>query len=189
MLSNSVGLVPAVLCALSRRPDRWFVVLVILDLLAVSAQSSVYWLWPVSAGGNVTVSPRQAAVPEIRPHILTICTCVLFISCSWWQNFVSGDSFLPPVRALAQFSAGLAEARSKTYVLVSPCKCLIYLFCLFFFLTPRLSVNDLMQRDPFGEKLITITAEDMNQTQIAAFLQRMHEYEQPGECGGDRGQH
>lgn len=39
---------------------------------------------------------------------------------------------------------------------------------------------DLIQRDPFGEKLITITAENLNQTQITNFLNRMHEYETPG---------
>ena len=36
-----------------------------------------------------------------------------------------------------------------------------------------------MQRDPFGEKLITITAKNLNSTQINHFLQRMHEFETP----------
>lgn len=45
---------------------------------------------------------------------------------------------------------------------------------------PRMPLHDLLQRDVFGEKLITITAENLNQTQINNFLQRMHEYETPG---------
>lgn len=101
-------------------------------------------------------------------------------------------SFLPPVRRLAAFSAKLSETRSKTYVIVSIWKCFIYMFCLVFFLTPkfvsfktslippRMPLHDLLQRDVFGEKLITITAENLNQTQINNFLQRMHEYETPG---------
>ena len=36
-----------------------------------------------------------------------------------------------------------------------------------------------MQRDPFGEKLITITAHNLNSTQISHFVKRMHEYEDP----------
>ena len=43
-----------------------------------------------------------------------------------------------------------------------------------------ISTPDLLQRDPFGEKLITITAQHLNQTQIERFLERMHEYETPG---------
>lgn len=47
-------------------------------------------------------------------------------------------------------------------------------------ISPRMPLHDLIQRDPFGEKLITITAENLNQTQISNFLQRMHQYETPG---------
>lgn len=43
-----------------------------------------------------------------------------------------------------------------------------------------MQLHDLLQKDPFGEKLITITAEDLNQTQITSFLNRMHEYENMG---------
>ncbi|KAI6196724.1 Chitin synthase [Aphelenchoides besseyi] len=45
--------------------------------------------------------------------------------------------------------------------------------------TPSIPLHDLLQRNPFGEKLITITARNLNQTQITNFLQRMHEYETP----------
>ncbi|KAI6178916.1 hypothetical protein M3Y98_00553700 [Aphelenchoides besseyi] len=166
MLGNAVCLIPAIFGALSRRPNRWFVVLMVIDLCAIAAQSSSYWFWP-------------AVVPSIRSNIVAICGCVLLISCGWWQNFVSPKSFLPPVRGLAAFSGRLAEKRSKTYVLVSLWKCFLYTFCLFFFLTPTIPLHDLLQRNPFGEKLITITARDLNQSQITNFLQRMHEYETP----------
>jgi hypothetical protein len=47
MLGNAVCLVPSVLTALSRRPNRWFLVLIVLDLCAIGAQTSTYWFWPV----------------------------------------------------------------------------------------------------------------------------------------------
>lgn len=43
----------------------------------------------------------------------------------------------------------------------------------------RMKIDEIMQRDPFGEKLITITAKNLNATQISHFLQRMHELETP----------
>lgn len=42
-----------------------------------------------------------------------------------------------------------------------------------------MKLDEIMQRDPFGEKLITITAKNLNATQISHFLQRMHEFETP----------
>ena len=39
-----------------------------------------------------------------------------------------------------------------------------------------MKMEDLLQRDPFGEKLITITGHNLNQTQIDKFLARMSKY-------------
>lgn len=39
-----------------------------------------------------------------------------------------------------------------------------------------MKLDDLLQRDPFGEKLITITGHDLNQTQIDKFLARMSKF-------------
>ncbi|ETN72732.1 hypothetical protein NECAME_13752 [Necator americanus] len=39
-----------------------------------------------------------------------------------------------------------------------------------------MKLDDLLQRDPFGEKLITITGHNLNQTQIDKFLARMSKY-------------
>ncbi|KAH7718857.1 CRE-CHS-2 protein [Aphelenchoides avenae] len=168
MLSNGLCLVPSILTALSRRANRWFLVLVVLDCCAIAAQSTGFWAWP-------------ALVPEIRHNVLIVVVCTTFISAAWWQNFIHPASFLPPIRSLAKFAGRLTECRSKTYVLVSLCKCAIYFFCIFYYLTPQMALEDLVQRDPFGEKLITITARDLNQTQISRFLQRMREYDRPVE--------
>lgn len=79
----------------------------------------------------------KALVPEIRHSVLLVVVCTTLISAAWWQNFVHPASFLPPVRALAKFAGRLTECRSKTYVLVSLCKCGIYFFCIFYYLTPK----------------------------------------------------
>lgn len=46
-------------------------------------------------------------------------------------------------------------------------------------------LDDLLQRDPFGEKLITITGHNLNQTQIDKFLARMSKYAGSGERFGE----
>lgn len=40
-----------------------------------------------------------------------------------------------------------------------------------------------MQQDPFGEKIITITAKNLNQTQINSFYNRMRKIELSGSYG------
>uniref|UniRef100_A0A914R1G3 chitin synthase n=1 Tax=Panagrolaimus davidi TaxID=227884 RepID=A0A914R1G3_9BILA len=166
MLSNALCLVPSILSILSRRAAKLTLLLIIIDIAAIIPQSSGFWAWPV-------------LVPEIRSKALLICISLTLISLAWWQNFVHTQSFLPPIRQLGAFANRLSERRSKTYVIVSLWKCVIYLICLFFFLSPKIGMENLMQRDPFGEKLITITASNLNSTQISHFIKRMHEYEDP----------
>uniref|UniRef100_A0A7E4VWA1 chitin synthase n=1 Tax=Panagrellus redivivus TaxID=6233 RepID=A0A7E4VWA1_PANRE len=166
MLSNAICLVPSVLSILSRRAAKMTLILVIIDIAAIVPQSSDFWAWP-------------ALVPEIRSKALLISISLLLISLAWWQNFVDSQSFLPPVRALGAFAKRLSERKSKTYVVVSLWKCVIYLICLLTFLSPKIGSDNLMQRDPFGEKLITITARELNATQISHFLKRMQEFENP----------
>lgn len=48
MLSNGLCLVPSILTALSRRANRWFLILVVIDCCAIAAQSTGFWAWPVS---------------------------------------------------------------------------------------------------------------------------------------------
>lgn len=135
-------------------------------------------------------------MPEIRDRAVEICVYTTLISMAWWQNFANANSFLAPIRRLAVFATRLTEKRSKTYVVISLWKCFIYTFCLFYFLTPnrlgengiyecnstffRIHLENLFQPNIFGERLITIVAKDLNQTQIEHFQARMHEYEMPG---------
>lgn len=44
-------------------------------------------------------------------------------------------------------------------------------------------IDELVQTDPFGEKLITITARNLNASQISTFVARMRAYELPSKHG------
>lgn len=52
--------------------------------------------------------------------------------------------------------------RSKMYVLVAPWKCVMYLMALFVFSSSRITVDQLMEPDPFGSKPITVYAWGVN---------------------------
>ncbi|EYC16675.1 hypothetical protein Y032_0033g2779 [Ancylostoma ceylanicum] len=162
-LTNAMCFVPAILSLLSRRPSRVAFLLVIVDIVAIAAQSSGFWAFPMF-------------IPSLEKHSVAIPWCLLLISLAWWQNFVHDDSIFPPVRALARFASRLSERRSKTYAIVSLWKICIYFLCMIAFMTSRMKLDDLLQRDPFGEKLITITGHNLNQTQIDKFLTRMSKF-------------
>ncbi|VDO40632.1 unnamed protein product [Haemonchus placei] len=189
-LTSGMCFIPAILSLLSRRPSKIALILVIIDIVAIAAQSSGFWAFPMF-------------IPSLEKHSVAIPWCLVFISLAWWQNFVHNDSVFPPIRALARFASRLSERRSKTYAVVSLWKICIYLLCMITFMSSRLirsvyripahqiyfsyeylnnsfpfsmQLNDLLQRDPFGEKLITITGHNLNQTQIDKFLARMSKY-------------
>ncbi|KAK6046620.1 hypothetical protein COOONC_15875 [Cooperia oncophora] len=164
--NSGLCFIPAILSLLSRRPSKIALVLVIIDIVAIAAQSSGFWAFPMF-------------IPSLEKHSVAIPWCLAFISLAWWQNFVHNDSVFPPIRAMARFASRLSERRSKTYAVVSLWKICIYLLCMITFMSSRMHLNDLLQRDPFGEKLITITGHNLNQTQIDKFVARMSKY------GGD----
>uniref|UniRef100_A0A158R449 chitin synthase n=1 Tax=Syphacia muris TaxID=451379 RepID=A0A158R449_9BILA len=159
MLTNAMCLVPCVLSLISRKPSKVSLLLVLFDIACIAAQSSTFWAWP-------------AFSPSLQKHALSVPITLLLISLAWWQNFIHTDSVFPPVRCLARYAIKLAERRSKTYVFVSLWKCFIYLLSIFLFIV---SMDNLLQRDPFGERIITITGAELNKTQVHKFEMRMHE--------------
>ncbi|VDD93431.1 unnamed protein product, partial [Enterobius vermicularis] len=165
MLTNAMCLIPCMLSLISRKPSKVSLLLVLLDIICIAAQSSTFWAWPVS------FLPHQS----LQKHALSVPITLLLISLAWWQNFIHTDSVFPPVRMLARYAIKLAERRSKTYVFVSLWKCFIYLLSIFLFMSSRFSFYSLLQQDPFGEKIITITGIRLNQTQLHKFEMRMRE--------------
>ncbi|VDN55363.1 unnamed protein product [Dracunculus medinensis] len=114
----------------------------------------------------------------IFPTLLILA--LVMISITWWQNFTHINAELSFMKWIAKFAISLGETRSKTFVFVSIWKCLIYFIILSFFISKRIPYDDLMQQDPFGEKIITITAKNLNQTQINSFYNRMRKIELSG---------
>ncbi|CAI5440716.1 unnamed protein product [Caenorhabditis angaria] len=161
-LTNAMCFVPAILSLISRRPSKVALILVIIDIAAIAAQSSGFWAYPMF-------------MPNLQKHSVAIPVSLTLISLAWWQNFVHRDSVFPPVRTLAKFAQRLSERRSKTYAFVSLWKICIYFVCCFVFISSRMRMEDLMQRDPFGEKLLSVVGHDMNATQIEKFQTRINQ--------------
>uniref|UniRef100_A0A9J2PUZ6 chitin synthase n=2 Tax=Ascaris TaxID=6251 RepID=A0A9J2PUZ6_ASCLU len=174
MLTNAMCFVPCVLSLVSRKPSKIAMLLIIFDIGCIAAQSTGFWAWP-------------AFTRSLHKHAWALPIALTLISLAWWPNFVHTQSMFPPVRAFANFAITLSERRSKTYVLISVWKCFIYLLSIFLFISTRMPfiynfifrmpLEQLLQSDPFGEKLITLTARNLNQTQINKFYARMKDLE------------
>ncbi|CAD6197537.1 unnamed protein product [Caenorhabditis auriculariae] len=160
-LTNAMCFVPSVLSLISRRPNKIALILVIIDMAAIAAQSSGFWAYPMF-------------MPNLQKHSVAIPVSLTLVSLAWWQNFVHLDSVFPPVRSLARFASRLSERRSKTYAFVSLWKMCIYFVCAVLFISHRMKMEDLLQKDPFGEKLLAVVGHNMNQTQIDKFQTRIN---------------
>lgn len=153
--------IPAVLSLISRPAKAGSLVLVVIDIVAIGAQSTGFWALPTF-------------IPSLQKHSYSIPVALSLISLAWWQNFVHSESVFPPIRGLARFASRLSERRSKTYAFVSLWKMCIYVACMFLFMTARMGRDPLFQKDPFGEKLITITGHNLNSTMADKFVDRMN---------------
>uniref|UniRef100_A0A1I7W2A5 Chitin synthase chs-1/2 N-terminal putative transporter domain-containing protein n=1 Tax=Loa loa TaxID=7209 RepID=A0A1I7W2A5_LOALO len=151
---------PSILLLLSRRPNRLAILFMGADILCIIVQ--IVALWALS-DLNVLLEKFKFILP----------LCLILISLGWWQNFVHIESALSPIRALARFAVTLNERRSKIYILISIWKCIVYLLMVLLVLNNNITSKDLFENDPFGEKLLTITARHLNQTQINKFYDRM----------------
>ncbi|KAM3718282.1 Chitin synthase [Dirofilaria immitis] len=160
MLTNFVCFVPSILLLLSRRSNRLAILFIAVDIVCIIVQ--IIALWSLS---NLNVS--------LRKYTFILPFCLILISLGWWQNFVHIESALRPIRVLAQFAVQLNERRSKTYAFISIWKCIIYCFTIFLISTNGITSKDLFENDPFGEKLLTITARHLNQTQISKLYDRI----------------
>ncbi|KAL3098213.1 hypothetical protein niasHS_002049 [Heterodera schachtii] len=175
-LGSAFCLIPACLQALSRPPGRWLPLLLLLDISALLAQFTVLWAQPAATQHEQYA--RHSAVYSM-PGLAFVCA--VCVSSAWWQNFVHPRSFLAPIRLLSVVGARLRECHSKTYVLVSPWKCMLFILCMLHFVPPHVPLHALLQRDPFAEQLITISADHLNDSQISAFQERMQDYERGAE--------
>lgn len=85
----------------------------ILDIGSISVQALGLLLWPITittAGAKIWFLPLA----------------ILFISCHWWENFVSLNSPWEPIQYLAYLKDKCYQSRYKIYAIVAPYKVFMF---------------------------------------------------------------
>ncbi|KAF9415607.1 hypothetical protein HW555_006815 [Spodoptera exigua] len=117
MLMNAMCFIPGVLNAITRdRTDSRYMLKMVLDVLAISAQATAFVVWPLLNGNSV---------------LWTIPVACVFISLGWWENFV-GDigKQWPVLEPVQELRDNLKKTRYYTQRVMSLWKIFIFLSCI-----------------------------------------------------------
>ncbi|XP_015436529.1 PREDICTED: uncharacterized protein LOC107191901 [Dufourea novaeangliae] len=115
MLTNCVCFVPGLLGLLSRNKNKdesKRFVLVLIDIAALAAQGTSFFLWPL--------------LDSSRPSLWLIPPALFLVSCGWWENYVSMQSPIGFVRSLGRVKKELRVTRYFTYMFISIWKILAF---------------------------------------------------------------
>nr|ARQ20736.1 chitin synthase 2 [Grapholitha molesta] len=126
MLMNALCFVPGLLNAITRdRTEKRYYIKLCLDVLAVSAQVTSFFVWPLLYGTTV---------------LKLIVVAGVFISIGWWENYINVDLKLssPTVLYLNRLREGLKKSRYYTQRILSLWKIVVFMFCIMIYL----HVND-----------------------------------------------
>ncbi|CAG4944603.1 unnamed protein product [Colias eurytheme] len=118
MLMNALCVIPGILNAFTRDPSnsRYYIV-IILDVLSVSAQVTAFVVWPLLDG---------------TPILWTIPMACIFISLGWWENFIGhidrhvGVIFL----YICEIRDDLKKTRYFTQRILSIWKIVVFMICI-----------------------------------------------------------
>nr|QIJ96688.1 chitin synthase B [Glyphodes pyloalis] len=169
MLMNALCFVPGVLNALTRdRMNPRFPLMLILDILAVSAQATAFVVWPLLQG---------------EPILWTIPVATILISLGWWENFIgNGDKNTPGiVLAIITFRKELKTKRYYISRYLSLWKIFVFMICI-------LASLYVQGDDPLS--FFTLTTEAFNdrtytayevQTTLQDLANGIYEYEVTGD--------
>ncbi|XP_032678165.1 chitin synthase chs-2 isoform X4 [Odontomachus brunneus] len=108
MLTNCVCFVPGLLGLLSRnksKDESKRFVLVLVDIAALAAQATSFFLWPL--------------LDSSRRSLWLIPVALFLVSCGWWENYVSTQSRIGLIRSLGRVKKEIRLTRYFTYMLVS----------------------------------------------------------------------
>nr|XP_033334461.1 chitin synthase chs-2 isoform X6 [Megalopta genalis] len=108
MLTNCVCFVPGLLGLLSRNKNKdesKRFVLVLIDIAALAAQGTSFFLWPL--------------LDSSRPSLWLIPPALFLVSCGWWENYISMQSPIGFVRSLGRVKKELKLTRYFTYMFIS----------------------------------------------------------------------
>nr|AAL38051.2 chitin synthase [Manduca sexta] len=120
MVTNCLCIIPAILGLLSRnsRDSKRFV-RVIVDMAAIVAQVTGFFVWPLL---------------ENKPVLWLIPVSALCISLGWWENYVTRQSPIGIIKSLARLKDGLNFSRYYTYRFMSIWKIFVFMMCNLFFI-------------------------------------------------------
>lgn len=83
-----------------------------LDLLAILAQASAFFVWPLTEG---------------KPILYVIPVVTILISVGWWENYVSEKSSITFISQLGKVKREFNNKTYYTYAFVAPLKCIVFL--------------------------------------------------------------
>ncbi|XP_052747628.1 chitin synthase chs-2-like [Galleria mellonella] len=118
MLMNAMCIVPGIFNALTRdRSDSRYFIKIALDIFAVSAQVTAFFVWPLLDG---------------TPILWWIPMACIFTSIGWWENFVSTPDKDSPAfyRGLFKLSKELKTTRYYTQRVLTLWKIIIFMACV-----------------------------------------------------------
>jgi chitin synthase len=123
MLTNCVAFIPAVFGLMSRNnKESRRLIKVIVDLVAIGAQATGFFIWPIVEIG--------------RGHTKTwtVPVAIFLVSAGWWENYVDRRSPISPIKKLGRLKDRLKKTRYWTYLWVSISKILIFMASTMLFL-------------------------------------------------------
>jgi chitin synthase len=92
---SCLSFIPAVLTLLSRKPAKITVILVVFDIMAIGAQSSGFWAWPM-------FFPEVAKEALTVPIALTLISLGRGIFMKWFTHLLCSPRLLAELRARTQ---------------------------------------------------------------------------------------
>lgn len=123
MLTSCICFIPGVFGMLSRnrRTDhRQWGLKILADILALLAQISAFFIWPLKHSQD---NYNQFASNKVRNQNeleqLLIPVSIFLASFGWWENYVNSKSSFSVIKHLADIKESLRRTRYFTYIFVS----------------------------------------------------------------------
>lgn len=116
-----------------------------LDVASILSQATAFVTWPMI---------------EKKPVMWLIPVALIFISCGWWENFVSEDSRVNIIRNLGKTKKRFDNSRYFSYLILSVWKCLLFLITVIVIVRINEGRVDFLFdefSEAFKEHFITIT--------------------------------
>uniref|UniRef100_A0A336MER8 chitin synthase n=1 Tax=Culicoides sonorensis TaxID=179676 RepID=A0A336MER8_CULSO len=120
MLTNCLCVIPGILGLLSRtNKEGGRAIKVIIDLAAVAAQVTGFFVWPLL---------------EDSFELWLIPVACLMVSCGWWENYVSSQSPFSFVKAMGRVKDEMRATRYFINMFLTVWKVLFFFLCVCFVL-------------------------------------------------------